>query len=64
MDLSEIFWTFLVTGTFGFLLKIAHFCFKSKCTRVTCCCITVVRDPTQETQETQEKAEEEEKASV
>lgn len=44
MAMSELFWTTLYTGAFAFILTLAHFCYKSKCTKVSICCITFERD--------------------
>ena len=35
--LSEIFWTFFITTTSGFILALARFCYKSKCKTIKCC---------------------------
>lgn len=43
-ELSEIFYTLLITSTIGLILAIAKICYKSKCKSVDCCCIKIVRD--------------------
>lgn len=41
---SELFWTTLYTASFGFVLAITHFCYKSKCSKVKFCCIEIERN--------------------
>ena len=43
-ELSEVFWTFLITSCIGLLLAIAKLCYKSKCKEVNMCCFKIVRD--------------------
>jgi len=43
-ELSEIFYTLLITSTIGLILAIAKLCYKSKCREVNFCCIKIVRD--------------------
>jgi hypothetical protein len=43
-ELSEVFYTFLITSAIGLLLAIAKLCYKSKCKEVNFCCIKIVRD--------------------
>lgn len=42
--MTEIFWTFVITSSVAFIIKIASLCFKSKCKQVDICCIRVIRD--------------------
>lgn len=43
-ELSEIFYTLLITSTIGLILAIAKLCYKSKCREVDVCCIKIIRD--------------------
>jgi hypothetical protein len=43
-DLSEVFWTFLITSSVGFVLALARVCYKSKCQEINFCCIKIVRN--------------------
>jgi hypothetical protein len=43
-ELSEIFYTLLITSTIGLILAVAKLCYKSKCREVNVCCIKIVRD--------------------
>jgi hypothetical protein len=43
-ELSEVFYTFLITSVIGLLLGIGRICYKSKCTTIDFCCIKVVRN--------------------
>ena len=43
-ELSEIFYTLLITSTIGLILAVAKLCYKSKCKEVNVCCIKIVRD--------------------
>jgi len=51
MEMSEVFWTFVVTSAIGFILAIAKFCYKSKCSSIELCCIKIVRNTEVEMQE-------------
>ena len=44
MELSEVFWTFLITSIIGMVLGLTRMCYKSKCKEVSFCCIKIVRD--------------------
>lgn len=43
-ELSEVFYTFLITSVIGLILAIARICYKSKCKSVDFCCIKIIRD--------------------
>jgi hypothetical protein len=43
-ELSEVFYTFLITSVIGLLLGVGRICYKSKCKSVDFCCIKVIRD--------------------
>jgi aldehyde:ferredoxin oxidoreductase len=44
VDLSEVFFVFLVTAVSGMIIKLASMAYKSKCKECSVCCIKVVRD--------------------
>ena len=44
MGLSEGIYAMLITGGFGFLAGGLAILYKSKCTRIKCCCIEIDRD--------------------
>jgi hypothetical protein len=43
-ELSEVFYTFLITSVIGLLLGVGRICYKSKCSSIDICCIKVVRN--------------------
>lgn len=43
-QLSEVFWTFLISSVCGILLVGIRLCYKSKCKEVSVCCLKIVRD--------------------
>ena len=49
--MSEVFWTFLTTSCFGFLLAVARMMYKSKCKDIKCGCLRIERDVDVEQQE-------------
>jgi len=44
MALSEVFWISFITVVSGLILKLASYCYKSKCSKVNLCCFSIVRD--------------------
>jgi len=45
MELSEIFWTFVITSCIAFVLSMARMAYRSKCENVECCgCIKIQRN--------------------
>ena len=42
--MSEFFWTGLYSSLIGFVLALGSQCYKSKCSQVKFCCITINRD--------------------
>lgn len=44
MVLSEAILVMLITGGFGFLAAVLGILYKSKCTRIECCCVKIDRD--------------------
>jgi hypothetical protein len=55
-ELSEVFYTFLITSVIGLLLGIGRICYKSKCSTIDFCCIKVVRNVEIEKEEDLEMA--------
>ena len=43
-ELSEVFWTFLISSVCGIVLVGIRLCYKSKCKEVSVCCLKIVRD--------------------
>jgi hypothetical protein len=58
-ELSEVFYTFLITSVIGLLLGIGRICYKSKCSTIDFCCIKVVRNVEIEKEEDLEMAKKE-----
>jgi hypothetical protein len=45
MELSEIFWTFVISSCIAFVLAMARMAYRSKCENVECCgCIKITRN--------------------
>ena len=42
--MSEVFWTGLYTSLIGLVIAVGSQCYKSKCSQVKVCCITINRD--------------------
>lgn len=55
-ELSEVFYTFLITSVIGLLLGIGRICYKSKCSTIDFCCVKVVRNVEIEKEEDLEMA--------
>jgi len=60
-ELSEVFYTFLITSVIGLLLGVGRICYKSKCSSIDLCCIKVVRNIEAEVKEDLELGNEESK---
>lgn len=43
-ELSEVFYTFLITSVIGCILACGRLLYKSKCKDVSFCCIKITRD--------------------
>lgn len=43
-ELSEVFYTFLITSVVGFILALGRICYKSKCSSIDFCCVKIVRN--------------------
>ena len=43
-ELSEVFYTFLITSVVGFILALGRICYKSKCSSIDFCCLKIVRN--------------------
>jgi hypothetical protein len=50
-ELSEVFYTFLITSIIGCILATGKILYKSKCNEVNFCCIKIKRDVEIELQE-------------
>jgi hypothetical protein len=44
VSMSEVFWVGLYTSGIGFVLAIARFAYKSKCSKIDFCCIKIERN--------------------
>jgi hypothetical protein len=44
VEMSEVFWSFFITATIGFILKMSSILYKSKCKEFDCLCFHIVRD--------------------
>jgi hypothetical protein len=44
MVMSEVFWTGLYSSLIGFVLAMGSQCYKSKCEKVSLCCMTIQRN--------------------
>lgn len=44
MPLSEVFWTFVVSSIAGFSLAALRMVYKSKCSHVSCCGLSIDRN--------------------
>jgi hypothetical protein len=51
MEMSEVFYTFLITSCIGFILALSKVCYKSKCSTIDLCCIKITRNIEAEVQE-------------
>jgi hypothetical protein len=60
-ELSEVFYTFLITSVIGLLLGVGRICYKSKCSTIDVCCIKVIRNVEVEMKEDLELGKEESK---
>lgn len=60
-ELSEVFYTFLITSVIGLLLGIGRICYKSKCSSIDVCCVKVIRNIDAEVKEDLELGNEESK---
>jgi hypothetical protein len=43
-ELSEVFYTFVISSICGIVLVGIRLCYKSKCREVNLCCLKIVRD--------------------
>jgi hypothetical protein len=43
-ELSEVFYTFLITSVIAFILALGKLCYKSKCSEINLCCFRIVRN--------------------
>ena len=56
-EMSEVFYTFLITSVIGLMLAIGKMCYKSKCSQIDICCIKVTRNIDAEVREDLELGE-------
>ena len=54
-ELDSVFWITLATIIFGSVGVMLRYCFKSKCSKVTCCCFSIERDVQSENAESLEE---------
>lgn len=43
-ELSEVFFTFLITSVIGLIIAIGKMCYKSKCSSIDFCCLKITRN--------------------
>lgn len=43
-ELSEVFWTFLITSVIGLLVAVLRMLYKSKCSHIACCGCEIERN--------------------
>jgi len=43
-ELSEVFYTFLITSIIGLLIAVGKMCYKSKCSTIDLCCLRITRN--------------------
>lgn len=43
-ELSEVFYTFLITSVIGLIVAVGKMCYKSKCSSIDFCCIKITRN--------------------
>jgi hypothetical protein len=43
-EMSEVFYTFLITSLIGLILAVGKICYKSKCSQIDLCCIKITRN--------------------
>jgi ABC-type amino acid transport system permease subunit len=60
-ELSEVFYTFLITSVIGLMLGIGRICYKSKCSTIDLCCVKIIRNVDAEVKEDLELGNEESK---
>lgn len=60
-ELSEVFYTFLITSVIGLMLGVGRICYKSKCSTVDLCCVKIVRNVDAEVKEDLELGNDESK---
>lgn len=44
VSMSEVFWVGVYTSLIGFVLALARFAYKSKCSKINVCCIKIERN--------------------
>jgi hypothetical protein len=48
---DAVFWSFFITSSIGFVLALARFAYKSKCSKIDFCCIKIERNTEAEVKE-------------
>jgi hypothetical protein len=48
---EQIFWTFFISSTIGFVLAVIKMAYKSKCKEINCGCLKIIRDTDTEEKE-------------
>jgi hypothetical protein len=43
-ELSEVFYSFLITSVIGLIVAVGKMCYKSKCSSIDLCCIKITRN--------------------
>jgi len=51
VSMSEVFWVGVYTSLIGFVLALARFAYKSKCSKIDFCCIKIERNTEGEVKE-------------
>jgi hypothetical protein len=51
VSMSEVFWVGCYTSLIGFVLALARFAYKSKCSKIDFCCIKIERNTEAEVKE-------------
>jgi len=51
VSMSEVFWVGVYTSLIGFVLALARFAYKSKCSKIDFCCIKIERNTEAEVKE-------------
>jgi hypothetical protein len=47
-EMSEVFWSLVLSSSIAFLLALCRLCYKSKCSSIKMPCLEIVRDTTGE----------------
>ena len=47
-EMSEVFWSLVLSSSIAFLLALCRLCYKSKCSSIEMPCLKIIRDTTGE----------------